>query len=100
MKKTVLSAGLLVAAFSAYLAVIREGVRIPYYRSPDGAETRFIRLNFCFLLPCLVGRLVVDPESPGGRLFGKQYSYEGDWLDPRVIDFGPKDNPYRVPRIE
>lgn len=83
-----------------YFVIIHDGVRIPYYRSLDGTVTIYVNMNFGFLFPCLIGRIVVEPDYPGGRSFGKQYTFPEGYLEPQITDFGPRETPYRVPRTE
>jgi hypothetical protein len=85
---------------AAYLFLIVDGIRIPYSRSADGTRIHYIVVYFDFLLPGLIGRLVVEPANPGGRWFGKQYTFPDGYFEPSVIDFGPEDSPYPLPRIE
>lgn len=81
---------LLIGSLAAsYWHAIQDGVWVPYFRSWSGKETRYITMNFgSNLLPCLIGQIVVEPESPGGRIFGKTYVFENGFLDPKILDYG------------
>lgn len=95
------SLGLLLAGglFAWYWHAIQDGVRVPYYKSWDGKETRYIRMNFgAYLLPCLIDRIVVEPEAPYGRIFGKTYIFEDGFLDPKIIDYGDIDSENFFPK--
>lgn len=100
---TKLSLGLLlIGALSAwYWHIIQDGVRVPYYRSWGAKEIRYFTVNFgSNLFPCLIGRIVVEPEFPGGRIFGKTYVFENGVLDPKVINYGDIDRNSLIPGIE